>query len=183
MFRSIKKLFLGVIFFFIIAVIFIFVSNMADFSSKHSITSNKKIKHDDEYYYSLVDSYSDKIEEASVKNVINSYKNLGIVKSTGYINFRSEPNENNTRSIIGLMNNGDALDILEWDVKNSDIYCKVKSGGMTGYVAKQFVETGENAINRAKEKPGLVILDLDLPGIDGFSLCKKLKSDSMRNIN
>lgn len=31
----------------------------------------------------------------------------------------------------------------------------------------------------AKEKPGLVILDLDLPGVDGFSLCKKLKSDSM----
>ena len=26
----------------------------------------------------------------------------------------------------------------------------------------------------AKEKPGLVILDLDLPGVDGFSLCKKL---------
>lgn len=28
-----------------------------------------------------------------------------------------------------------------------------------------------------KTKPGFVILDLDLPGIDGFSLCSKLKSD------
>ena len=30
-----------------------------------------------------------------------------------------------------------------------------------------------------KEKPGLVILDLDLSGADGFSFCKKLMSDSM----
>lgn len=31
----------------------------------------------------------------------------------------------------------------------------------------------------AQEKPGFVILDLDLPGVDGFSLCKRLKSDAM----
>ena len=30
-----------------------------------------------------------------------------------------------------------------------------------------------------KVKPGFVILDLDLPGVDGFSLCKKIKSDLM----
>lgn len=31
----------------------------------------------------------------------------------------------------------------------------------------------------AKEKPGFVLLDLDLPGIDGFSLCKKIKKDAL----
>lgn len=31
----------------------------------------------------------------------------------------------------------------------------------------------------AQKKPGFVILDLDLPGVDGFSLCKKLKTDPM----
>lgn len=31
----------------------------------------------------------------------------------------------------------------------------------------------------AKERPGLVLLDLDLPGVDGFSLCKKIKRDVM----
>lgn len=31
----------------------------------------------------------------------------------------------------------------------------------------------------AKEKPGFVILDLDLPGIDGFSLCKRLRADPL----
>ncbi len=29
----------------------------------------------------------------------------------------------------------------------------------------------------AEEKPGLVILDIDLPGIDGHQLCKRIKSD------
>ena len=33
----------------------------------------------------------------------------------------------------------------------------------------------------ANVKPGFVILDLDLPGVDGFSLCRKLKSDPMFN--
>lgn len=33
----------------------------------------------------------------------------------------------------------------------------------------------------ANEKPGFVILDLDLPGVDGFSLCKKIKSEAMFN--
>lgn len=33
----------------------------------------------------------------------------------------------------------------------------------------------------AQERPSLVILDLDLPGVDGFSLCKRLKTDGMFN--
>ncbi|MCQ2610414.1 MAG: response regulator [Treponema sp.] len=30
----------------------------------------------------------------------------------------------------------------------------------------------------AKEKPSFVVLDLDLPGVDGFALCKRLKEDT-----
>ena len=84
-------------------------------------------------------------ESQKIEEVINSYSNLGIIKSDGYINFRSEPNELDTRSIIGLMNNGAACDIIEYDLKNNSIYSKVKSGGMTGYVAKKFLITGEEA--------------------------------------
>ena len=121
----------------------------------NNINQNSKniynIKHEDEYYYSLIDNYLDEINNSSINNVLDSYNNLGIIKCNGYINFRSEPNEKNTRSIIGLMNNGDALDILEWDIKNNSVYCKVKSGGMTGYVAKQFVMTGDVAKEEAKK--------------------------------
>ena len=119
------------------------------------VIANNNIKHDDSYYDNMVDEYSTKVQDAFIDNVINSYENLGIIKCNGYINFRSEPNENNTRSIIGLMNNGDALDIIDWDLDNNSIYCKVKSGGMTGYVAKQFVTTGETA--RATAKSNIAI--------------------------
>ncbi len=30
----------------------------------------------------------------------------------------------------------------------------------------------------SKEKPGFVVLDLDLPGVDGFSLCHRIKADN-----
>ena len=139
------------ILFLILGIILIIVSvvkiknNNSKNISKTSDNSISSIKHDDEYYLTLVDEYQKKISDSYIANVINSYNNLGIVRCNGYINFRSEPNEKNTRSIIGLMNNGDALDIIEWDVNGSNIYCKVKSGGMTGYVAKQYVMTGDSA--------------------------------------
>ena len=139
----------------ILGLIFVFLlikpKKVNDNGLNEKNISNENVKHDDEYYLGLVDEYQKKVADKSIDNVINSYENLGIVKCNGYINFRSEPNEKNTRSIIGLMNNGDALDILEWDVKGSSIYCKVKSGGMTGYVAKQYVTTGDLARSEAEK--------------------------------
>ena len=135
--------------------LFILIKNFFSNFNKYNNNSTSKniynIKHEDEYYYNLIDNYLDKINNSSVNSILDSYNNLGIIKCNGYINFRSEPDEKNTRSIIGLMNNGDALDILEWDIKNNSIYCKVKSGGMTGYVAKQFVMTGDIAREEAKK--------------------------------
>ena len=132
------------------------LNNNANNSKNDNISINKNgsdigVKHEDIYYEKMVDDLVDRVDTAYIDNVIKSYDNLGIIKCNGYINFRSEPNEKNTRSIIGLMNNGDALDILDWDLGENNIYCKAKSGGMTGYVAKQFVLTGEEALSIAKE--------------------------------
>lgn len=153
---NIKRILFVVVVFIIILLIYNLSRKLV--SNKGKNNSNKSntpvlynVKHDDEYYFDLINDYNDRINLANIDNVINSYNNLGIVKCNGYINFRSEPNEKNTRSIIGLMNNGDALEIIEWDIKNNTTYCKVKSGGMTGYVAKQFVTTGEQAIETAKK--------------------------------
>ena len=46
------------------------------------------------------------------------------------------------------------------------------------------VESGEEALESiAKNRPDLVLLDLMLPGMDGFEICKKLKgSDATRDI-
>ena len=45
-------------------------------------------------------------------------------------------------------------------------------------------ETGEDGLSRARsEIPGLILLDLMLPGIDGLEVCRQLKTDqSTRNI-
>lgn len=158
LFSKIKK----VLFFVLALVVIILIFNLAKklTSFRKSNNSNDKsvninlpsnIKHNDDYYYDMIDDFISKVNSSNVENVIGSYNNLGIIQCNGYINFRSEPNEKNTRSIIGLMNNGDALDIIEWDLKNNNTYCKVKSGGMTGYVAKQFVMTGEQAVQAAKK--------------------------------
>lgn len=158
LFSKIKK----VLFFVVALVVIILIFNLAKklTSFRKSNNSNDKsvntnlpsnIKHNDDYYYDMIDDFISKVNSSNVENVIGSYNNLGIIQCNGYINFRSEPNEKNTRSIIGLMNNGDALDIIEWDLKNNNTYCKVKSGGMTGYVAKQFVMTGEQAVQAAKK--------------------------------
>lgn len=156
LFSKLKK----IIFFVVVLVVIIFAFNLAKKLTSHKknnnstsekVTLNNNLKHEDQYYYDMIDSYIDKVNSSNIENVIDSYNNLGIIQCNGYINFRSEPNENNTRSIIGLMNNGDALDIIEWDLKNNNTYCKVKSGGMTGYVAKQFVMTGEQAMTAAKK--------------------------------
>lgn len=155
LFFNIKRILFVIIVFVIVLLIFNISKNLFFIKNSNNNIStsniNYNIKHDDEYYYDLINQYYEKINTANIDNVINSYSNLGIIKCNGYINFRSEPNEKNTRSIIGLMNNGDALEIIEWDLKNNNTYCKVKSGGMTGYVAKQFVITGEQAIESAKK--------------------------------
>ena len=157
LFSKIKKILFFAVALFVIIIFFNIakkiVSLKSDNNTKKTEIKNtfNTIKHEDKYYYDMIDDYITKVNSSNVDNVINSYNNLGIIQCNGYINFRSEPNENNTRSIIGLMNNGDALDIIEWDLKNSNTYCKVKSGGMTGYVAKQFVVTGEQAILAAKK--------------------------------
>ncbi len=146
------------IFVFVIVAIFLLNFVFARFENKTVKGDSKKsdkVVHDDEYYLNMVDSYVNKLDNKNVVDVIKSYENLGIVKCDGYINFRSEPNEKNTRSIIGLMNDGAACDILEFYSTTNKTYAKVKSGGMTGYVSNSYLVTGDEAIKIAKESIAL----------------------------
>ena len=43
-----------------------------------------------------------------------------------------------------------------------------------------FAENGETALQRAQEiKPDLILLDVIMPGIDGFEVCRRLRMDSL----
>lgn len=62
----------------------------------------------------------------------------------------------------------------EKDIRELVSYNLVKNG----YYAET-VATGEEAILRARaDQPDLIVLDLMLPGADGFDVCRRLKSDS-----
>ena len=39
--------------------------------------------------------------------------------------------------------------------------------------------TGSEALRRAKEEPVLITLDINLPDMDGFEVCRRLKSDPL----
>ena len=59
----------------------------------------------------------------------------------------------------------DILDLVEYNLKqnNYKVTC---------------VTTGEDALESARSiKPDLILLDLMLPGVDGFEVCKILKMD------
>lgn len=53
-------------------------------------------------------------------------------------------------------------------------YLKKKLGGYTVYQAYDGFEAGKALANY---RPGFVFLDIDLPGVDGHKLCRKIKED------
>jgi DNA-binding NarL/FixJ family response regulator len=55
--------------------------------------------------------------------------------------------------------------------------CVVSLLEQAGYATQQ-AATGEDALRKARgEKPGLVLLDLDLPGVSGYEICRELREE------
>ena len=113
-------------------------------------------------YDAYIDEIIDKIHNKEIYGVIDSYSNIGMIKCDGYVNLRSEPNENNTRNIIGKLVENVACEILENPSAQNKDYAKIISGGMTGYVATRFLVTGDAAKQLAREnikKRAIVLVD------------------------
>lgn len=84
-------------------------------------------------------------EAEEIKKVIASYKDLGIVKASGYLNVRKEPSTE--ADVIGKLQGDGACDILE---KTQDGWYKISSGGIEGYINSEYVITGEEAKKKAE---------------------------------
>ena len=107
-----------------------------------------------------VQVFTKSIQMEAIMNSISQYGNLGIIKCDSYINFRSAPNQNDLTTIVGMLANGSAVDVLEVSPEGAEGWMHVRSGGMEGYVASQYVVTGDEAVTLAGSliKPRATIL-------------------------
>jgi two-component system phosphate regulon response regulator PhoB len=65
--------------------------------------------------------------------------------------------------------------VVEDEVFVRDLYEKIlKQAGFEAILA----DDAKAALDKLKEKPDLILLDILLPGIDGLQVLKKIKSDS-----
>ncbi|MCC8126844.1 MAG: SH3 domain-containing protein [Clostridiales bacterium] len=81
------------------------------------------------------------------QKVVDSYENLGLVNTSGYLNVRSEPDTSNNANIIGKLQENGACEILSTE---GDWYY-ISSGEVEGYISSQYVLTGEEAREAALE--------------------------------
>lgn len=102
-------------------------------------TTKKENKDYTEEIYDMIE----KLHQTNYLSALNEFENLAVIKCDSFINLRKSPDVKDTRAIVGKMFNNSACDVIDMDV--NDTYAKVKSGGMTGYVAKQFLITGDEA--------------------------------------
>ncbi|ETP73960.1 cell wall-associated hydrolase, invasion-associated protein [Lachnospiraceae bacterium JC7] len=107
-----------------------------------------------------VQVFTKAIQMEAIMNSISQYSNLGIIKCDSYINFRSAPNQNDLTTIVGMLANGSAVDVLEVSPEGAEGWMHVRSGGMEGYVSAPYVVTGDEAVTLAGSliKPRATVL-------------------------
>jgi cell wall-associated NlpC family hydrolase len=85
-------------------------------------------------------------EKEEKEKVVNSYKNLGIIQVSGYLNVRKAPSTD--EDVIGKLQGDSACDILE---NTESGWSKISSGGIEGYINSEYVLTGEDAKKKAMD--------------------------------
>ena len=68
--------------------------------------------------------------------------------------------------------------IVEDDTDLNNILKEFFSTRDAGYIVHQAFDGFEAGRLLTETKPGIVVLDINLPGIDGYKLCSKMKNDN-----
>jgi CheY-like chemotaxis protein len=74
----------------------------------------------------------------------------------------------------------DLITILSVDDNEAHSYFVRRTLEHAGYRVTS-VRDGKSAIEQAKDMPNLVLLDVHLPDMDGFEICRRLKADATTN--
>ncbi len=131
-------------------------------SETSTYSAKSYARYDESNYSDYIDDIIEKIHKSDTSGVLDSYSNIGMIRCDGYVNLRSEPDEKNTRNIIGKLVENAACEILENPSSQNKDYAKIISGGMTGYVATKFLVSGEEAKSLARaniKKRAIVLVD------------------------
>ena len=86
-------------------------------------------------------------KEEQLDDVLSEYSEFGIISTSGYINFRSKPDEIDMTNIIGKLTDGAGVDVIEDDGN----WSLIKSGGIRGYCKSQYIVRGDDARKKAEE--------------------------------
>ncbi len=76
------------------------------------------------------------------------------------------------------MSSGPAATILNVDDDDSARYALTRTLTHAGYTVWE-AASGEEALRRAGECPDLILLDVHLPGVDGYEVCRRLKENPL----
>ncbi len=80
---------------------------------------------------------------------LTQYDNLVLAYTEGYINVREEPVDNGIGNICGKFPKGSGAEMLDKEEKNGEIWYKIKSGSVTGWVHSRYCLTGQAAKDTA----------------------------------
>ena len=69
--------------------------------------------------------------------------------------------------------------VLNVDDNEASLYTLGRTLQQAGFRVQE-AATGEEALARAHEGPDLVMLDVKLPDITGFEVCRRIKRDPLR---
>lgn len=85
------------------------------------------------------------------------------------------------KELLQISNTDKTLLIVDDDTELNDMLKNYLDRKLEGFTIIQAYDGFEAGQLIAHEKPGVIILDIDLPGINGHKLCQRIRSDEKLN--
>ncbi len=104
---------------------------------------------DDEVRVSML---ADSMMRSRFNKAFSSYANPGLVICGSFINLWAVPAYGDPGQVIGILQNGAMVDILENGIQDAPDWVRVRSGGMEGYVLSRFILNGLDVMEEGRKR-------------------------------